>query len=294
MPRLDVPPGVFRSSYPGRPFVLAHDLAGHPLFELPRLLELARQLPADRVEYNAGNIPVGQSARLTPRNGLSVEETLLRIEECSSWMALKNVEIDRDYGALLDTLLGGLRAEIEGITPGMNRCEAFIFVSSAGAVTPYHMDPEHNFLLQVRGTKTVTQYDHDDRVLLTEREVETFYAGGVRGLEFRSPPAEKERRFDLTPGSGLYFPVTQPHWVKVGPQWSVSLSVTWRSYASDRAEILYRINSHLRRLGMTPTTPGLSAWRDGLKYGAFRSAGAVARTLRRGRQTTAPESASRY
>ena len=31
--------------------------------------------------------------------------------------------------------------------------EAFIFISSPNTVTPYHMDPEYNFLLQIRGTK---------------------------------------------------------------------------------------------------------------------------------------------
>jgi len=40
--------------------------------------------------------------------------------------------------------------------------QAFIFVSSPEAVTPLHMDPEHNFLLQVRGLKTLHLFDPND------------------------------------------------------------------------------------------------------------------------------------
>ena len=42
-----------------------------------------------RIEYNAGNLSVSQDPALTPMNGLSISETLRRIEECESWMALK-------------------------------------------------------------------------------------------------------------------------------------------------------------------------------------------------------------
>ena len=44
--------------------------------------------------------------------------------------------------------------------------EGFIFVSSPGSVTPYHIDPERNFLLQVRGNKTMHMFDGSDRSLL--------------------------------------------------------------------------------------------------------------------------------
>ena len=36
--------------------------------------------------------------------------------------------------------------------------QGFIFVSSPNSVTPYHFDPEHNILLQIRGSKVMTQF----------------------------------------------------------------------------------------------------------------------------------------
>jgi hypothetical protein len=59
----------------------------------------------------------------------------------------------------------------------MTERKAFIFVSSPGAVTPYHVDFEYNFLLQIRGDKNITVFDAFDRSLLSEVQRERFVSG---------------------------------------------------------------------------------------------------------------------
>lgn len=266
----------FQRSFNREPFFVEHRLAGHPLFDLPRLIELARALPQDRVEYNAGDLPLTQDPTRTPRNGLSVEETIRRIEECRSWMVLKNVEVDPDYGRLLDECLD----PVLEWRPDMRTRESFVFISSPDAVTPYHIDPECNFLLQIRGAKTVRMFPADDRAILSEEELERFYAGGSRNLLRLDDAMEsKSRRFELTPGVGLHFPVTAPHWVRNGPEVSVSFSITFRTDASDRREILYRINHRLRKLGLRPRPVGASRASDDLKYSLFNAARRIAKSL---------------
>jgi len=95
----------FQERFDRQPFLVRHRLDDHPLFSLPRLIELARALPEDQVEYNAGDVPVSLDPTRTPRTGLSIDETIRRIEECRSWMVFKNVERDPAYAALLDTCL---------------------------------------------------------------------------------------------------------------------------------------------------------------------------------------------
>ena len=185
-PLLEIDPEAFRENFDRNPFTIRHRLAGHPLFTLPRLVELARELPADCVEYNAGDIDVGQDPSLTPQTGLSVEETIRRIEECGSWMALKYVERAPAYHELLEACLAEFRVHTEPISPGMDRHEGFIFIGSPGAVTPYHMDPEFNFLLHVNGPKTMRVFPRDDRTLLTEEQIEHFYTASMqRNLPYR-------------------------------------------------------------------------------------------------------------
>src|SRR6478609_2674154 len=83
---LDIDAAEFAANFNRGPFLIGHRLADHPLFALPRLLELARTLPEKNVEYNAGEVPVSCDPSQTPRTGLSIEETVRRIEECKSWM----------------------------------------------------------------------------------------------------------------------------------------------------------------------------------------------------------------
>ena len=265
-----------------RPFHLRHGLAGHPSFSLPRLVQLARRLPEEFVEYNAGALPVGVRPQETPRNGLSPEETVRRIAECGSWMVLKRVEQDPEYGALLDRCLDEVAAQAGAALPRMRRREGFIFLSSPAAVTPFHLDPEHNFLLQIRGTKTVSMWDREDRFVLPEAELEKFYASFVhRNLPWREVFQTTAWMVPLEPGQGLHFPVAVPHWVKNGPEVSISFSITFRSDSSERRELIYRANANLRKLGLSPHPPGRSILLDSTKRAAFSALSELKRVLSR-------------
>jgi hypothetical protein len=272
------------------PFVISHSLCDHPLLQLRRLIDLARALPQESVEYNAGSVAINQDAALTPQNGLSVEDTLVQIETCGSWMVLKYVEQDPEYRALLDTCLDQLQPAIERVTPGMGRRHAFIFVSSPGATTPYHVDYEHNFLLHLRGEKMMTVWDGDDRSVMGELERERMVAGGHRNLPYRDEFAAKGMRFDLRPGMGLHVPLSSPHYVKVGEHVSISLSITFLTRPGERVRALHATNAFLRRRGISPSNVGTSALGDSLKFLGYRASSFGARTWSRIRGALSRES----
>ena len=261
----------FRADFNRKPFVIGHHLIGHPLFALPRLIELAKRIPPENLEYNAGDIPVNLDPELTPHTGLSVEETIRRIEDCRSWMALKNVENDPEYRVLLNECLDEIQTQSEPLAPGMRRREGYIFISSPGSVTPYHMDPEYNFLLQIRGRKTINIFDPADRSIVSEQELEKYLTGGHRNMVFKDEYQQKASIFELVPGAGLHFPVTAPHWVRNGDEVSISFSITFRTPASDRRTSIYSFNAWLRSRGLNPAPFGQSSVRDSIKYFAFRA-----------------------
>lgn len=271
MSLLVLPPERFRRHFGNAPFLLEHRLAGEALFALPRLVDLARRLPAAQVEYNAGDVPVGLDPARTPHNGLSVEETLHRIEHCRSWMVLKNVEHDADYARLLERCLAEVRAAPSRLSAGMRDPHAFIFVSSPGAVTPYHIDPEENFLLQIRGTKTMSVFDRADAAAVSEQALERFFDGGHRNLDYREQSQALARAFHLVPGLALHVPFAAPHWVRNGPAVSVSFSITFNTRSSMRRIHAHRLNSRLRRWGIDPVPVGRSAARDAVKQLASRA-----------------------
>jgi hypothetical protein len=274
----------FDAGFGVRPFAVRHHLASHPLFGLTRLARLATFLPKSSVEYNAGDMPISVEPHKTPHTGLSIEETVRRIEECRSWMVLKNVERDPEYAQLLDECLTEVLNRGHSRVTAITLREAFVFISSPGAVTPYHMDPEWNFLLQVRGTKQFTAFPCDPDIV-SEVELERFYSGAHRNLHFRPEYDRKAIAFLMHPGDGVHVPVTNPHWVKVGDDVSVSFSITFQTRESERRGILYSLHHQQRAHGGQPRPVGQSPWRDSLCYNWHRACRRLGRMLGRNSQT---------
>lgn len=261
----------FAKKFSQEPFLIRHRLHDHPLFQLERLLKLSQALPASCIEYNAGQIPMSIEHEKTPMNGLSPDETIRRISECKSWLVLKYVERDPEYAALLNRCLSEVRKHSDAIAPGMCNGQAFIFITSPGSVTPYHIDPEHNFLLQIRGGKRVHLYDGRVKSLLTEENLEHFYSDRGRNIPFRPEFDQHSWVNELEPGDGLHFPVTYPHWVQNLDEVSISFSITFRTPDLDRRQAMYQINDRLRRMGVSPSPVGMRPVRDNLLFNGYRA-----------------------
>ena len=69
---LEIDAEAFRESFNRRAFPVRHRLAGHPLFALDRLIELAGRLPEPSARYNGGDIPVETPLYEGPSTGLSL------------------------------------------------------------------------------------------------------------------------------------------------------------------------------------------------------------------------------
>ena len=138
----------------------------------------------------------------------------------------------------------------------MQKLQGFIFITSPDGVTPYHFDPEHNILLQVRGTKVMTQFPAGDPRFAPDEVHETYHTGGGRELKWRDDLLAGGPEFPLAPGEALFVPVMAPHFVRNGPAPSVSLSITWRSDWSFAEADARAFNGVLRRMGLAPARPG--------------------------------------
>lgn len=257
-------------AYPERPTLLSHGLADHPLLQLDALAALAQRIRAVDVEYYPGDTPFGIDPLTAPGNGLSVQETIRRIEECGSWMVLKFVEQDKIFRDFLMEALAPLRPTVAVRTGAMLNHRGFIFISSPGSVTPLHFDPEHNILLQVRGTKTMTIFPPDDERVVPAEERERFHSGGHRNLPWREDYPGRGRDVHLEPGGAVYVPFMAPHLVRNGPGVSVSFAITWRSEWSYREEYAYCMNHLLRRAGLRPARPGRYPHQNHVKSLSFR------------------------
>jgi hypothetical protein len=113
-------------------------------------------------------------------------------------------------------------------------------------------------------------FDSGDRSILTEEQIERFLTGAHRNQVFKEEFQERAQVFELSPGLGVHVPVTAPHWVKNGPEVSISFSITFQTDASVRRGHAHRMNAGLRRLGLSPSPIGRSPLRDSVKQLGYR------------------------
>ncbi|MGX6449933.1 JmjC domain-containing protein, partial [Patulibacter sp. S7RM1-6] len=248
---IEIDPTAFAAAYDAAPLRVAHRVQDDPLLRIDALVALAETHPEELVEHNLGAVPLELPGGEAPRLGRSGAQVLAEIAENGSWLVLKNVERDARYRALLDRLLDAVDPLVPGGEDTHLLREAFVFVSAPDSVTPAHVDPEHNFLLQIRGSKVmhVGAFDDDET---RARELERFHSGSHRNIE-RVPDALEP--VELTPGQGVYVPPDAPHWVQNGPEVSISLSITWRTPTTSRRGRLWAANHRLRQRGRTPALP---------------------------------------
>ena len=273
-----------RAAFPARPFLVRHTLVGDPRVSTEGILALIERLPARHADWHPGDVSLDHVGR-PPKPPLDPRQLLIEIETAGAWLGIDKAHADPAYAQLAAAWLDEVRAAFPDRVDGLHDPEVYLFVSSPGARKPIHMDPEHNFLLQVKGSKTVHLWDVADRDLVPETLLEAF----ATTTDWAGLPVERGDRapthsFVLEPGQGLYFPVHWPHAVQNGPDEAcTSISLTFRSAGSRRAETVRQFNAKLRRWGVSPTPPGLRPRRDAWKAAAMGLARA-AKTLRPRRQ----------
>jgi hypothetical protein len=283
-----VPSNTFKEKFNQSPFLFEHKLANHPLFTLPRLLELALETRAKRPQelyYDAGhNVGIG-----TKWNEMGerppLEEAFERIDTAGSWITIHQAQLNPAYGAVFNECM----REFETLTgldfKKMMRVEdALIFITSPNRTTTYHIDRECNFLLQIRGEKTIYMFDQRDKDVVPETELEAFWAVNKNAGTYKPELQERSTPYRLVPGNGIHIPINDPHWLQNDNNVSVSLSVNFTLKDSERAN-LYRANYFLRKAGLKPAPPFTSPVADGLKNAmmsaSYVPARSAIRTIRR-------------
>lgn len=265
-PLLELDPVVCRDCIGTSAMRFEHHLYRHPLLELDALAMLADSLPSSKIEcldrQDSVVAPGGEPLRMK-----SPGEAVRGLEASGQWMVMKNVERNPDYLALLTELLDQVATRLPAREGRMTLREAFMFLSAPGAITPVHIDPEHNLLLHVKGNKAVSVGRFVD-LASEQRAIRRYLSGAHRNL-VDMPIGFVSH--DLQPGNGLYMPPWRPHWVKNGASLSISLSIAFRTRLSERYEFANMINGKLERRGLSPRLAGESPSLDKCKAAIVRA-----------------------
>jgi Cupin-like domain len=252
---------------PWRVQAVRHSLSSHPLLQMDSLIELGKRLEArGRIRSHSDQAKADtpfNSAPETHPSGKRGTEALADVAKAGAWTSLLNVQTDDIYRTLVDEVLGSVKPMVDAVDPGMSYRGGWIFVTSPHAVTPFHMDMEHNFIVQILGKKRLYVWDPFDRSVVAERGRELFLSYQSRELvRFHEDFRKKATVFELEPGMGGYMPSTSPHMVENGDGPSVTMSFTYYTDSTRKRNLLYRGKTHLRRLGFDPLPVGTDPIRD--------------------------------
>lgn len=267
-----------------------HQLHDQSVLTLESLCKFIPSLPEKHVFYSKGLLKTQDNFDRAPKdhpNGLSIEETVENMRTSNSYIMVREPEISPAFKDIHAALIDDIREVIgrRGWGDRVLNPMLFLFVSSPNSVTPFHIDRASNFLLQIRGSKTVTVFPPWDERVVTQEESE-------RRLAYEGNPAWKPEHaalghdFHFEPGEAIHIPFLAGHHVKNGAEdVSISLSIFFNHQESAHRLRALMFNHHMRgplsRIGMTPAPVAANDFRDHLKSQTYRASSWLFRGLQK-------------
>jgi len=268
---LAIDPTAFRDVFARRSIAVPHALVDHPLFTMEAIAELADRLPPASVRRERGDLPLVNREGYVDVGEGPPSATILDVERNGFRISLRDIQQAPEYAELITQCLDEVERIVDDREGGMRRRTGYLFITAPACNTPMHFDPEHSFLLQVRGVKHVSVAAFDDDAI-RQRELNRYYDGDECDFAAMEEVAED---FRIDPGVGVYLPSFVPHWVTTEAGVSVSFSIPFYTEFSERAEFVNRINRRLRKLHLSPRPPGASQPVDRVKAAGFELWGRV-------------------
>jgi hypothetical protein len=260
---------AFLAKYNRSSFMFDHELHRLDIFDLPNLVEVSKRLP-DPAYYSTADVSVADGWKNTGDRRRSLPATIASIAETNSLVVLKHVEKDPEFGPVFRQVVAEVVDQVgEALRSDVEIGRATLLIASPRRVTPYHIDAEVNYLLQLRGDKLVSVFDAYDRTLLTDAEIEAFHCGDLNSAKYDTGRQKDAHVYDFKPGHGIHVPLHAPHWVQNGDDVSIAISINFSLKSTARASKVYKMNHRLRKTGLRPVAPGVSPWQDQVKIFAF-------------------------
>lgn len=123
---------------------------------------------------------------------------------------------------------------------GVDEVFGNLLVSSPNASVHYHVDPEPNLLVQLRGHKTIWLYPALDSRFCSPEQLAAICSGTVEEEVPYDPSFDAHAtRLDLAPGDVVSWAQNSPHRVRNADEVNVTLSISWGNPAVRRQIAAY-------------------------------------------------------
>jgi hypothetical protein len=257
----------FKTNFNLHPFKFNHTLHQSGLFEIPRIVELAK-----RMIENNGNVCALKHGSIDTKfsampQSERLAEAVSRLGENGTWIKLTRAQdYDSEYAQVLDVITSELESLSDWpLRKDMTWVTMTLLLASPKVATPFHIDHETNFLFQLQGSKDVCLFPATDREVVPDQEIERYYSGNFEAALYRREMQDRGTVYRLAPGEVVHHPSLAPHWVKNDDNISVSISISYCMKSLEKRARVYQANYILRKMGLKPLSPGISPLRDSVK-----------------------------
>ena len=224
---LCIPTKELQANFNRAAFAIQHNLVDNPAFSLSNLSSLMeRRQKVDQVLWNSGDKSVGQHPYEKEQRSFSLSEAMAHIETTKAWIVLLDAQCEPEIGNILNACINQIEAKLGwSLSKYIKSRKALILITSPHRITSFHIDRECTFLLQIRGSKMIYTFSPKDREVVTEPELEQFWAGDNNAAHYRPEFQNHAFSFNMTPGTGIHIPVNAGHWLQNGDRRSKSRCV---------------------------------------------------------------------
>ncbi len=258
-----------------QPFKFHHKLLGHPALSLDNLSRVLPTLQPQQVMYSKGLLDVEADFESTFRKkpkDRSLEETIESIRTRDSYIMVRSPEADPSFLDLYRSLCAEVSSLMQsrGVGDMPVGAQLYLFIASPNSVTPFHIDRYSTFLMQFRGSKTVTVAQPWDDNVVSQSDREAYVVRQNTKLPWSQQTDQLSTAFEFSPGEALHIPFVAGHHVRNGPEdVSISMSIIFNTRESirwrDALSFNHVMRKQLQRVGMGPGKVGQSAWQDAIK-----------------------------
>jgi hypothetical protein len=271
-------------------FRFKHKLLSHPALSLENLASVIPALPQDRVYFSKGLLETGADFEATYRTkprDRTIGEIIEDIRVTDSYVMVRSPEVHESFRELHRDLINDVEALMRkrGMTTAAIDPQLYLFIASPNSITPFHLDRYSTFLLQFRGSKTVSIFPQWNKRVVPEADLEDYMAYSSTKLHWEQSMNALGEHHDFQPGDALHIPFAAGHHVKNGPgDVSISMSIIFNTEESVIWRQALQFNQaarrYLDRFGFEPHPVGSGLRRDALKSGLWRVVSKVRRAVR--------------
>lgn len=243
-----------------------HTMLGHPALSLDHLVRIIPKLPKNLVFHSSGRPDGGGDSGRAHAPERQLRETLERLRTADACIVVRQPETDASFMPLMKDLAHDVsRMVVEaGIPGGIDEAMLQLFIASPNSVAPFRIERHSTLLLQFHGSQQVSVYPPWDERVVSDEDVEQFFARTGR-RPCRRPQAESlGTHFPFAPGQALHIPFAAGHQMRHdGDDVSISLSIAFNTVQTRRLMRALSFNHHarpwLKRIGVTPRRVALDA-----------------------------------